>query len=358
MNPNDQNESLFEKQAVQAEKIETGKNYTLDPGYSYHVFLSHNSKDKPEIQRLKQELESKGIICWYDEDELQPGMNILPLLERGIRESQSVIVAFGASGLGPWENEEMQSALQLAVREKRPVIPLLLPGAPKEPELPLFLANRKWVDLREEQENGIGKLIWGITGQQVTENGIGKPNEPTSSPPTDTKKNTLVLNLPAQSPAQGIQVSGSCTLTICLLAAFFLFVPFLYLFKPPPKTVFEQWNLEKDLATPIATELHDEKRVKQAQLYVGKKGKFTFALTSSASQTFVGRSFHIPFSTEPTSITIEVNINGQFDTSKFEAFDGSVVNVLGTVSKIEKVSDVRATIDLEGAEFTDLPKNP
>ena len=48
-----------------------------------------------------------------------------------------------------------------------PVIPVLLPGAPSEPELPLFLTQFTWVDLRDGlTEDGLGKLQWGITGQK------------------------------------------------------------------------------------------------------------------------------------------------------------------------------------------------
>jgi hypothetical protein len=70
------------------------------------------------------------------------------LLEAGIRSSESVAVLIGSDGRGPWEDEEMQAALNLAVRDKRPLIPVLLPGCLTKPELPLFLANRTWVDLR------------------------------------------------------------------------------------------------------------------------------------------------------------------------------------------------------------------
>jgi len=76
-------------------------------------------------------------------------------------------VLIGSDGRGPWEDEEMQAALMLAVRDKRPVIPVLLPGCPTKPELPLFLRNRTWVDLREGYTPaGIARLVWGITGER------------------------------------------------------------------------------------------------------------------------------------------------------------------------------------------------
>jgi hypothetical protein len=59
----------------------------------------------------------------------------------------------------------MQAALRLAVADKRPVIPVLMPGAASQPKLPLFLGNRTWVDLRAGfTKDGLDRLVWGITG--------------------------------------------------------------------------------------------------------------------------------------------------------------------------------------------------
>ena len=133
----------------------------------FDVFLSHNSNDKPAVRELKALLEANGLRVWLDEDELQPGIPWQQLLEAGIKASKSVAVLVGKDGLGPWEDEEMQGALVLAVKTKRPCIPILLPGAPTQPELPMFLANRTWVDLRAGfSEKGLAKLIWGITGKK------------------------------------------------------------------------------------------------------------------------------------------------------------------------------------------------
>ena len=73
----------------------------------------------------------------------------------------------------------MQALLQFAVEEKKPVIPVLLPGATEKP-LPLFLRNRGWVDLRAGfGTEGMDKLIWGITGEHPSR----KPVPPRVSEP-------------------------------------------------------------------------------------------------------------------------------------------------------------------------------
>jgi hypothetical protein len=147
----------------------------MDIPIMFDVFLSHNSKDKPAVRELKRLLAARELAVWLDEDELRPGMPWQELLESGINSSSSVAVLVGRDGLGPWEDEEMRAALQLAVKAKRPVIPVLLPGTPEKPELPLFLTNRTWVDLRAGlSEDGLEKLIWGITGKSRTQPGAIK----------------------------------------------------------------------------------------------------------------------------------------------------------------------------------------
>jgi tetratricopeptide (TPR) repeat protein len=138
-----------------------------EPTMTFHVFLSHNSKDKPAVRDLKQKLLGYSLTVWFDEDELQPGIPWQQLLEDGITKSGSIAVLVGKDGLGPWEDEEMQAALRLAVADKRPVIPVLMPGASAQPKLPMFLGNRTWVDLRGGfTKDGLDKLVWGITGKK------------------------------------------------------------------------------------------------------------------------------------------------------------------------------------------------
>jgi len=157
----------------------------------FDVFLSHNSSDKPTVRALKQALAEWGLECWLDEEQLRPGLSWPDLLEQGIKDSGSVAVCVAADGLGPWEAEEMQAALILAVRDHRPIIPVLLPGAPSEPELPMFLGNRTWVDLSGGGDaEGIDRLEWGITGKKPVETITDLVHAPSGSEiptPSDTR---------------------------------------------------------------------------------------------------------------------------------------------------------------------------
>ena len=138
-----------------------------DRAADFDVFLSHNNRDMPAVRALAQALEERTVKVWLADDRLVPGVNALPQLEKGIEESIASAVLIGKDGLGPWENEEMQALLRRAVELGRSVIPVLLPGAPDKPALPLFLANRVWVDLRSGlTDEVLERLVWGITGER------------------------------------------------------------------------------------------------------------------------------------------------------------------------------------------------
>ena len=132
------------------------------------VFLSHHSKDKPKVRLIAEALQSHGLTVWLDEWELVPGRPWQEALEEVIRTTHSAAVFVGPDGIGPWEAPEMRACLSQFVSRDLPVIPVILPGAAKVPELPLFLQSFTWVDFREEHEfeASVQKLIWGITGEK------------------------------------------------------------------------------------------------------------------------------------------------------------------------------------------------
>ena len=132
---------------------------------SFDVFLSHNSQDKPKVRKLVEALKLYGLRVWLDEEQLVLGHLWQEGLETIIQTTQAAVVLIGESGLGPWEEPEMRALLSEFVKRKMPVIPVLLPGTPAAPKLPLFLQSFTWVDLRDGLTDlGVEKLVWGITG--------------------------------------------------------------------------------------------------------------------------------------------------------------------------------------------------
>ncbi len=132
----------------------------------FDVFLCHNSADKPAVKRLGDGLKARGLLPWLDEWELPPGQAWQELLERQIQRIGSAAVCIGPAGISPWHQQEMRGFISEFVDRRVPVIPVLLPGAPAKPELPLFLRQFTWVDFRRDDPDPFDQIVWGITGRR------------------------------------------------------------------------------------------------------------------------------------------------------------------------------------------------
>jgi hypothetical protein len=353
-------------------------NQDLDPP---KVLISY-SHDSPEhskaILDLANQLRSDGIDVIIDQFEPHPPEGWPQWMQRRIEKSQFVLMVFTEryylrcrgeekTGVGKgvtWESIIIDTELYESQHDNKKFVPIVLRTTDEQWITTRMRSYTRYVlsDYSLDHPGGYQNLYRYLTDQPAnTPRPLGRRKKLEALMPQtlDSVNRNVATKEITSEPKGPPPPDPSINLKIvvmCLLATVLLSFP-IWVVNQPARSpaVLQQWNLEEDLATQVAADLHDNKSVAKSQLYIGKRGKFKFALTSTAAKDFIGRSFNLPFNTDPTSITIEVNIVGQFDTDKFEAFDGSVVNVKGTVSKIEKVSDVRATIYLEQAEFTDLP---
>ncbi|MBW4633692.1 MAG: GUN4 domain-containing protein [Iphinoe sp. HA4291-MV1] len=141
-----------------------------DAQSQFDVFLCHNSEDKEAVIEIAYQLKDEyKIEPWLDDWELRPGLPWQPELEKQIAQIKSAAVFVGKSGIGPWQEDEINAFLRQFKQRKCPVIPVLLPDAPQIPNLPLFLQGITWVDFREQTRvytPPMDKLIWGITGKK------------------------------------------------------------------------------------------------------------------------------------------------------------------------------------------------
>jgi len=133
----------------------------------FDVFLCHNSIDKPIVKLIAEQLKERGILPWFDEWELRPGLPWQRLLEQQIEHIKAATVFVGKGGVGPWQYQELDAFLREFVQRGCPVIPVLLPNVSHEPALPLFLRGITWVDFRQRDPDPLQQLLWGITGKRL-----------------------------------------------------------------------------------------------------------------------------------------------------------------------------------------------
>ena len=62
---------------------------------------------------------------WLDEDEITPGTSWQDAIGQQIKSIKSAAIFVGKSGIGPWQNEEIQAFLGQFMERKCPVIPTI-----------------------------------------------------------------------------------------------------------------------------------------------------------------------------------------------------------------------------------------
>jgi len=143
---------------------------------SYAVFLSYNGEDREEVVIIAIYLaDYADLRPWFDRWSLIPGEPWVRNLESGLEAASSCAVFVGKSGKGPWQKPEVEVALRQQVQNQDfRVIPVLLPDAPEQPELPMFLSGNTWVDFRKglDDDDALWRLECGIRGKLP---GRGRP---------------------------------------------------------------------------------------------------------------------------------------------------------------------------------------
>ena len=130
-----------------------------EDGRRYDVFISYNSQDRAEVDQIVTSFRGYGIVPWID-SEIRPGDSPQRALQEQIERCDCAAVFLGKNGEGRWQKRETEAFLDL----NRRVIPVILPSALPELELPLFLRIKEAVDFRLSSPPPLQQLIWGITG--------------------------------------------------------------------------------------------------------------------------------------------------------------------------------------------------
>lgn len=129
------------------------------------VFISHSYKDKPFVRKMASDLAASGIHAWVDEAEISVGDSLIDKISSAISEAEYVIVVLSKNSVqSAWVQKEIQIAMTHEIRGKSQVF---LPVVIDDVDLPNFLKDKKYLDLRDPQEykKGIRDLIGVISSE-------------------------------------------------------------------------------------------------------------------------------------------------------------------------------------------------
>ena len=147
----------------------------------YHVFLSHNSRDKGTVEPLAVMLREKGLNPFLDKWNLVPGEPIEDALIEALNNSASAAIFVGPGGEGPWQSEEMRDILKRAVKSHNEfrAIPVLLPNASAEALEKSFLGSRLWIEFKDlDDDDALLRLAKAIQGEAYGDETFKLPDEP------------------------------------------------------------------------------------------------------------------------------------------------------------------------------------
>lgn len=114
----------------------------------YDCFISYFSGDKMFVQRIGGDLRQRGIRIWIDDAEIEVGDSISDKIEVALKRSYTFAIVLSKQALSrPWVRDELRAAYSLRHAENLKILPLLY----EDCEIPLFLADYRYADFREEK---------------------------------------------------------------------------------------------------------------------------------------------------------------------------------------------------------------
>jgi 5'-deoxynucleotidase YfbR-like HD superfamily hydrolase len=114
------------------------------------LFLSHSSKDKSIVKRIKDDLNSYGYVSWLDNEDIPFGAPIVESIEEGLLNSDILLIFLSQNSvLSKWVQNEWQVKFFQQLSEKKfYVLPILLTDC----ELPKFLSHIRYLDFRSKDK--------------------------------------------------------------------------------------------------------------------------------------------------------------------------------------------------------------
>ncbi|MHC4474541.1 MAG: TIR domain-containing protein [Planctomycetota bacterium] len=131
----------------------------------FDVFLSHHSKDKAAVEKIAKRLLKVGLRPWLDKWNLSPGDTVSDALEKAIKRIPCAMLCFGPADVGKWHIMEIRAYVEKWASGDARMIPVILPGVDEAPDLPLFVRQTLWVDMRDwekDESDGFYRLVCGI----------------------------------------------------------------------------------------------------------------------------------------------------------------------------------------------------
>lgn len=85
----------------------------MEPIQFYSCFISYSSKDGEFAERLRADLQSKNVRCWFDREDMKIGDRIRPRIDEAIRVHDKLLLVLTENSMkSPWVEKEVETAFE------------------------------------------------------------------------------------------------------------------------------------------------------------------------------------------------------------------------------------------------------
>src|SRR5260221_11384593 len=142
------------------------------------IFISFASNDRKAADAICSAIERRGMRCWIATRNIGAGENFQEAITRAIRSAKVMILVFSAHA-----NNSLEVKKEIALAGRYNVIVGRVRGEDAVPNdaLSYELAVRQWIDLFDDWENAIERLVLPLSAVVQVE---PAPFSPTTSGPS------------------------------------------------------------------------------------------------------------------------------------------------------------------------------
>src|SRR5262249_34867804 len=87
-----------------------------------HIFISYARKDKDFVLRLATQLKSRGAPVWLDQWNIPAGAHWNQSIDSALRDCGQFMIILSPTAVA---SQQVQGELQMALDEKKPIVPVL-----------------------------------------------------------------------------------------------------------------------------------------------------------------------------------------------------------------------------------------
>lgn len=121
------------------------------------IFISYSRPDKKLAKKIAKSLVERGYPVWFDEWEIKVGDSIIDKINKGIIESDFLLLLLSKKSVkSKWVKEELNAAKMREIEKRKVfILPILL----EDCKIPPLISGKKYADFRESYRKGLKEIL-------------------------------------------------------------------------------------------------------------------------------------------------------------------------------------------------------